>query len=580
MKTKATIKSAVLAICTILIGVLVNSCNEDLFLPEDIRNSIAEPEIHNFEPRTGSIGTEIAVTGRNLSSVIRAEIGGAPTEVIRRYTDYSLVLRLVGTEVTGPITLTNNRGTTSSAETFTVIDNIPQNIELANSDGSPFDETLVDEQRIVITGEQLSAVRRVTFGKDSVIIEGGDTTFIRAAVGRLIDRSETELIVEVPYLDVEFGYLATINLEYMAGGQLQTHSEGPFPVNNIFIAPTITNIAAIPNQTAPDRVITLRGTHLNRVSEVFLNNISDPTVKDSAWTIISQSRTELRVLVPNFIAAVTDGDITLIHNRGLGQAEEVVKFISIVNEGALDYVRFRNVRLEVQRPPGEENTANFFSATDGQVFTACDHATVGIDRVTTFFFDRASTGLRFNNPRNSVNVFPGFRCGTDVENPEVNQPLQGLVGLNATRFRTLMPTDAGDLALINRVKADAIDSIPLGSIYLDMLQGAAVNSTINNLGSSSAPWRRSVTAAADHNNWEIGDIVVFREYLNTAVPGTSTLAGIGDGGRFGFIQIVAIDIDGVNVTPSFTHANWAAMSEHQQRRTTITVNVWFQREAE
>jgi len=570
-------KAILLTIILLLFGVLINSCSEDLFLPEDIRNSIAEPEIHGFEPRTGSIGTEIAVSGRNLSTVVRAYIGGSPTEIIHRYTDYSIVLQLVGTEITGPITLVNNKGTSSTTETFVVIDNIPNNIVLTNSNGAEL-TALVDEERIVIIGEQLSAVRRVTFDKDSVIIDGNDTTFIRAVVGRLIDRSETELIVEVPYLDVDFGALATINLEYMAEGRLQIHHKGPFPVNNEPIEPTITNIAAIPNQTAPNRIITLRGTRLNRVSQVFLNNEDDPTVKDSVWTIISQSRTELRVLVPSFIPAVTDGNFTLIHNRN--REEKIVKFMSVVNEGALDYVRFRNVRLEVQRPPGEENTANFFSAPDGQIFTACDHEAVGIDRITTFFFDRASTGLRFNNPRNSANVFPNFRCGTDREDNAQTRPLVGVVGANATRFRTLLPSDAGDLALIQRVKADAIDSIPLGSIRLDMLQGAAVNSTIHNLGSSSASWRRSITAAADHNNWEVGDIVVFREYLNTAVPGTNSGAGIGDPGRFGFIEIVSIDIEGVTVTPGFTHTDWANMSDMQQRRTTVTVNVWFQREAE
>jgi len=554
MRKKLT--TALIVASILAVGVLTNSCREDLFLPEDIRNTLAAPVIADFEPKTGSIGTNVHITGENLATVMNVYIGAGRAEVVYRYTNYSMVIRLTGYETSGPIRITNNRGTTETSVTFEVIDHIPTNVVVGDNQGNPISE-LVDEQRIYIAGELLGAVRRITFGDDSI-------------VGRWIDRNDTLIIIEMPFLDVAPTTLATINMEYMAEGRLQVLSKGPYEVNDVAIEPVITNLATIPVETAPNRVIAFRGNYLNRVSEVFLEGH-----RDSTWTVISQTRTELRVLVPGFIPAVTEGSIMFVHNRlgGDGELKEVMR-VRVVNEGALDFVRFFNVRLDVQRPPGEENVGNFLNANDGQVFTACDHEAVNLEEVITFFFDVTNAGdLRFNNPRNSINVFPNFRCGTSLEDNDETQPLAGLIGANATRFRTLSAVDAGDAILIDMARNNEFNSINLA-----MLSGAAVNSTIHNLGSSSARWSRSDNSAPANDRWEIGDVIVFREFLNVPAPGTNVQGG--DGGRFGFVEIVSIDVDGVTITDSFTSVDWGNLGIMGRRRTTVTVNVWFQRVAE
>jgi hypothetical protein len=556
MKTQLIIKKILPILCIILIGVLIKSCNEDLFLPEDIRNSVGPPVITGFEPKTGSIGTEVIITGDNLSSVVRdggVTIGGGATEVLYRYSNNSLVIKLVGTERTGPIVITNHRGYVTSTETFTVIDFIPviNSLRIGNADLTE----IVDAQRITVHGEVLNAVRRITFGTTNT-------------VGRIVNRNDSMILVEVPYFEEPS---ATINFEYMAGGRVQVHSTNSFTVNNISIPPTITNMSSIPDVTGPNRVITLQGTHLDRVHRVFLSGH-----EDSTWTIISRSRTELRALVPAFSRGLTMGDLYIVHNIGR-QEMRVKENLRIINEDALNFFVYRNVRLDVQRPPGEENIANFFDADNGETYTACDHGAVDIGEVTTFFFDHAGAAggaagqIRFNNPRNSAGPFPNFRCGTSLENDESTQPLTGVVGAKATRFRTLLATDPGDAELIRKVKEQAMDSMHLG-----MLVGAAVNSTINNLGSSSARWALTDGSPPGNDRWDIGDVVVFREYLNTVPPGTNAI-GSGIGGRFGFIEIVSIEVDGNTVTESFTQADWARLSATQQRRTTVTINVYFQK---
>jgi len=542
------------------ISILTNSCNEELFFPEDIRNSITAPEIHSFEPQRGSIGTEIVVSGRSLSSAIRAYIGTAgenPVEIVQRFTDYSLVLRIVGTEMTGPITIVNNIGPTTTTEQFIVDQNIPNITPPLTLEGGGSLSQLVDGQRILITGEQINAIRRVTFGEGDLL-----------EAGRFIDRGDAFLIVEVPYLDISSGILAPINIEYMAFGVLQTPEIARLPVENVFVEPLITN--QLPTQVAPNRMVILRGSHLNRVSEVFLSGHIDST-----WTIMSQSRNELRVLVPDFTAGTTEGNLTLVHNRALvpePQTEKVVGFISVVNEGALNFVFYRNVILNVNRYyggegadfSGNENFNNFFNADNGQIFSPCDHQVINIADVTTFFFSITGTAIRLNNPSNSGNEFFKFRCSGE----QVLEP--GLIGTKTTRFRRLnWQTHAGAAELRDRLLGSLIGAETIEGLYLSMLAGtthAGTNIHVNDtLPTANVLDFRgsSVGVAPADNNWHVGDILMFRELVDDRW------------GRFGFLHISA-----VNPGPNFNPENPTSQAPEDRQESSVLVNVWFQREAE
>jgi len=514
--------------------VLVKSCNEDLFLPEDIRNSIAAPVITDFDPKIGSIGTEVVITGENLATVTGVYIGGGRTEILHRYTNFSMVIRLVGTETSGPITITNNKGSTTTTETFTVIDNIPEIVSVQDIGGSTLTE-LVDERRAFIHGERLDAVRRITFGVDSV-------------VGRLIDRNDSVIIVEVPYLQNDE---ATINLEYLAFGQRQVKSTNPFPVVYVPTPPTIIN--TIPDETSPNRIITLQGTHLDRVSRVFLSGES----ADSTWTIISQSRTVLRVLVPAFPSGLTEGGLTLVH--GVENAALIVKVgLRVVNLDVLNYSIYKNLMMGVNRMPSLENFNNFLDANDGQLYTPCDWEAVSIANVTTFYFSISANTIQLNNPASSVAQFQNFRCAGE-------QVLQGMRGANATRYRRLdHQANATDAAIREKI-INGDGGAVFDSLYLDMMTGSAAN--MLNLSTSNPRWRGSTNAAVGTDNWDIGDVVVFREYTGWTGDGAG-----GTGGRFGFIHIVD-----VNPGPNFNPASPATQAEADRRESQVTITVYFQK---
>jgi len=545
-------KKILITALILAISIVTNSCNEELFFPEDIRNSLTAPEIHSFEPQRGSIGTEIVISGRSLSSAIRAyigDIGENPVEIVQRFTDYSLVLRIVGTEVTGPITIVNNIGPTTTTEEFYVVQNIPNVTLPLTLEGGGELTRIVDGQHIEITGEQMSAIRRVTFGENYI-------------AGRLIDRDDARIIVEMPYLDVDNGTYATINIEYMAHGSLQTPSIDTLLVENPPIVFEITNLAAIPEQTNPNRAIILRGPHMNRVTEVFLSD-----QRDSTWTIISQSRNELRVLVPGFTAPETTGYLTLVHSRPR-EYYVIGTPIEIANPDAWNFVFFRDVILNVNRFQGEEgefngneNFNNFFGSFLNargdevfEVFSPCDYQTVAIDSVTMFFFSITGNAIRLENPAHAAGtVFNIFRCaGENV--------LSDTRGIRHTRFRRLeWQTNETDARLRDQALA-GVEGRPgaFESLHANMLRVQPA--------SNVPTWRGSTNAAITHENWDVGDVLSFREF-----------AGADDqvGGRIGFIHIANV-LPG----PNFDPANPQMQPVHDRQESTVIVNIWFQREAE
>jgi hypothetical protein len=531
-----TLKYILIAATILTIGLIANSCKEDLFLPDDIRNSIGAPIITHFEPDSGRIGTEIVVTGDNLSSVLTeggVTIGGRPTEVLYRYSNSSIVLQLVGTEVSGPIQITNNKGSFTTTENFKVIDVIPDIESIRNSGGNLTE--LVDSQRIEIRGQFLNAVRRVTFGEHEII-------------GRMIDRNDTVLIIEIPYLEDDE---ATINLEYRAEGQWQVFKTISYPVNYVMKEPVITN--TIPDETNPGGVITLQGQYMDRISKVKLVGSTENPIPDSNWVIFSQTRTTLRVLVPKYEAGLTVGDLTIIHNKE--RTEKVVKSsLKIVNEDVLNYKMFRNVTMALNRMPEQENFNNFFDLDAGELFTPCDWQAVDISEVTTFFFSHSASTVQLNNPASSVAQFQNFRC-------EGVQVLQGMRGGKATRYRTLRPdVNVREAELTRMVLDQEIDDI-----NLKMLDGWS--GTISDLTSNNPRWTGSTNTALESSNWSIGSVIVFREYTGWAGDGAG-----GVGGRFGFIHIVNVDPG-----PNFDPSNPAAQTEADRRQSLVTINVYFQK---
>lgn len=89
---------------------LFTACGDEEYIAEDIRNSIAQPQILEFAPTSGSARTEVLVKGKHLATVTKAFIGDVETKVENRISDNEILLRVIGNEVSEAIKLVNNKG--------------------------------------------------------------------------------------------------------------------------------------------------------------------------------------------------------------------------------------------------------------------------------------------------------------------------------------------------------------------------------------------------------------------------------------------------------------------------------------
>ena len=88
-------------------------------------NVLLPPKITAFVPATGPVGTEITVTGQNLTTVTKAQFGtgktGSPiVSAVFRVSGNTLIVTVPAGVVDGTFCLTNNGGQTCSATAFTV----------------------------------------------------------------------------------------------------------------------------------------------------------------------------------------------------------------------------------------------------------------------------------------------------------------------------------------------------------------------------------------------------------------------------------------------------------------------------
>ncbi len=88
-------------------------------------NVLLPPKITAFSPATGLVGTEVTVTGQNLTTVTKAQFGtgksgGVVVSAVFRVSGSTLIITVPAGVVDGTLCLTNEGGTTCSATAFMV----------------------------------------------------------------------------------------------------------------------------------------------------------------------------------------------------------------------------------------------------------------------------------------------------------------------------------------------------------------------------------------------------------------------------------------------------------------------------
>ncbi|GHV35186.1 hypothetical protein FACS1894180_0390 [Bacteroidia bacterium] len=508
------------ALCTIFL----TSCEKTL-IPGNIHDSVAEPTISSFEPTTGEPGTVITIKGTNLSTVNQALIGEQATQILYRYSNEEIVLKTTGNEATGKIKLVNHKGVAESPSDFTVIDIIPTVTSIAPN---PTEWLAYTEH--TINGSNLNGVFEAKIGDYKV---------------NITDKNTDKLVFNIPYFEATEAL--DLKLYYkQAGVTLFIVAAAGIPVNNPVIEPVINDF---PAQAFPETQLVLTGEYLDRITEVIY--------LDEDLTITSQKPTELKVLLPAIPTGqeYLEGSLEIVHNGGIHT--EITSNFVISTGTVLNFVYHPNITLSVrsyESALGYANYNNFFNCTTGEIYSACDYASIK-DNID-LFFSISGGNIQLNNPASSDQQLKNFKC-EGIGNLPTER------GVNATRYYILKDTSAAESALKTKILAGELEEIK--TTMLDTLLGFSASCLQPN---SSNPRWRDFDASTESNAtyWSVGDVLVFRHFDN-APSGTG-----GDGGKIGFMQIVDVYLSGTVAGTS--------PPENSIYRSTVTINVWCQKQPE
>lgn len=72
--------------------------------------AISSPEVLSFSPESGSIGSDVIVTGEYLDDVVSATIGGGKVTILQKVSNQRLSLKVTDQARSGKIVLTNSIG--------------------------------------------------------------------------------------------------------------------------------------------------------------------------------------------------------------------------------------------------------------------------------------------------------------------------------------------------------------------------------------------------------------------------------------------------------------------------------------
>ena len=137
---------------------LVHAPTGDLVAPTTFE-VLHTPEILSFSPTQGIVGSVVAILGRELSGVTQVTFGSAPAASFNIVSSTEVDATVSAGAATGPITLYNSFGWTSSAGTFTVLRPAPVITAVTPTSGRV-------GTPVVLTGQYLAHTTRVAFYGD------------------------------------------------------------------------------------------------------------------------------------------------------------------------------------------------------------------------------------------------------------------------------------------------------------------------------------------------------------------------------------------------------------------------------
>ena len=161
--------------------------------------AVSSPEILSFSPESGSIGSEIVVTGEYLDDVVSATIGGGKAVILQKVSNRRLSLKVTNQARSGKIVLVNSIGEGVSEGDFILEYPAP----VVSQAGMPSEVEMGNN--LLLSGSSMNVVSAVLF-----TAEGGT----EGNEAEIISQSENEIVVKVPYVESD---KAIVTFKYFNG---------------------------------------------------------------------------------------------------------------------------------------------------------------------------------------------------------------------------------------------------------------------------------------------------------------------------------------------------------------------------
>lgn len=251
----------------VLVGaIILSSCDADVEIDRSFDEIMsAQPTISTFSPQSATVLEEVTIEGTFLNFVTKAYVGDVEAQITQRVNSKQLRIEIPPQAIGGKIKLITQAG----MEVISTDDiSVQYPVPVITSEVP--EESIVNEN-IILEGEFINVVTKVTFGGAPGIIEYKD---------------QQSIVVKTPNninspMDLEIWY-------YTAQGEVSTRVQESY---SIIIPKPI--ISAWPRIMSRYQDITVTGENMNLIESVSIGGVITSILSASANNIIFSSPQEL-----------------------------------------------------------------------------------------------------------------------------------------------------------------------------------------------------------------------------------------------------------------------------------------------
>lgn len=417
------------------------SCKEDIKVTVDSKEA---PVLSSFTPTEGKIGTEITIEGENLTDVSSVTIGGGEAALKYKIDNKKIVVKVTQESLSGKIKVKNEVGESESTDEFAITYATPELTKVP--------DLFSLGQEILLEGNNLEAVTKITFGTENV---EGEITY----------QTENEIMVIVPTFN---GTDSNIRLIYFDG----TSEQAVTPEN----APSVDRPKPVFNsfditEKNEGEAIDFIGTNLNLVEKIIIGS-HEYTKEDFTY----QSGELITIILPE-----VEGD-----ENGTITATDYENTITILSssftiKNIILYVH-KNISMGPNKALNGESVG--FNPITGDTYSICSLLNGNVINNVFFFTVWTNSQLRIVGAQDAANKIKSYECN--------GKAIGTLQFKNAVYLRVLENTNSKHQKYIDAVKNGTLTDIPdnilteitkPGSNGVNYCNGVATSSSMYEEGS-------------------------------------------------------------------------------------------------